>query len=67
MPLVCADFDNKMMINVLDILLTWHFEQAVLCNVRGVGEPVLDPDFPPGTDMMGEIFSGPQAGTEDGV
>ena len=44
-----------------DALLRWHFEQAVLCNVRGAGEPVLEHDFPSGSDMMGEILSGPNA------
>jgi hypothetical protein len=45
---------------VLDTLLRWHYEQAVLCNMRGAGEPMYDFDFPPGTDMMGEIREGPQ-------
>ncbi|KAJ8098943.1 hypothetical protein POJ06DRAFT_296662 [Lipomyces tetrasporus] len=27
----------------------------------GAGEPNFEMDFPPGTDMMGEIFSGPEA------
>ncbi|KAN0071121.1 HNH endonuclease [Elaphomyces granulatus] len=38
---------------VLDPLLRWHFEQAVLPNMRF--------DFPPGTDMMGEIRAAPRA------
>lgn len=42
-------------------LLRWHFRQAVLANVRGAGEPLLEHDFPPGSDMMGEILSGPKA------
>lgn len=46
---------------VLDPLLQWHFEQAVLCNMRGAGEPMFEFDFPPGTDMMGQIREGPQA------
>ncbi|CAK7245432.1 MAG: hypothetical protein STHCBS139747_007013 [Sporothrix thermara] len=46
----------------LDALLRWHFEQAVLCNVRGAGEPSLEHDLPPGSDMMGEILQGPKAG-----
>lgn len=45
----------------LDAFLRWHFEQAVLCNVRGAGEPVFDFDFPPGSDMMGEILKAPKA------
>ncbi|KKA22659.1 hypothetical protein T310_3341 [Rasamsonia emersonii CBS 393.64] len=46
---------------VIDALLRWHFEQAVLCNMRGAGEASFEFDFPPGTDMMGEIRQGPQA------
>ncbi|RPB27383.1 hypothetical protein L211DRAFT_819270 [Terfezia boudieri ATCC MYA-4762] len=42
-------------------LLRWHFRQAVLANMRGAGEPVFECDFPPGSDMMGEIMSGPMA------
>ncbi|KAK9346968.1 hypothetical protein V1522DRAFT_457334 [Lipomyces starkeyi] len=30
--------------------------------VRGAGEPSFEMDFPPGSDMMGEILSGPEAG-----
>jgi len=46
----------------VDQLLRWHFRQAVLANMRGAGEPVFEFDFPPGSDMMGEIMSGPRAG-----
>jgi hypothetical protein len=46
----------------VDQLLRWHFRQAVLTNVKGAGEPCFEHDFPPGTDMMGEIMSGPKAG-----
>jgi hypothetical protein len=46
----------------VDQLLRWHFRQAVLTNMKGVGEPCFENDFPPGTDMMGEIMSGPKAG-----
>ncbi|KAK9311259.1 hypothetical protein V1524DRAFT_371473 [Lipomyces starkeyi] len=45
-----------------DELLRWHFRQAVLANMRGAGEPSFEMDFPPGSDMMGEILSGPAAG-----
>ena len=45
----------------LDAFLRWHFEQGVLCNVRGAGEPVLEFDFPPGSNMMGEILNAPKA------
>ena len=44
-----------------DKLLRWHFRQAVLTNMRGAGEPCFETDFPPGSDMMGEIMSGPKA------
>ena len=46
---------------VSDDLLRWHFRQSVLANVRGVGEPLFEHDFPPGTDMIGEIRAGPYA------
>ncbi|KAK0724110.1 glycoside hydrolase superfamily [Lasiosphaeris hirsuta] len=42
-------------------LLRWRFRQAVLTNMKGAGEPNLEHDFPPGSDMMGEIRSGPKA------
>ncbi|KAK9364517.1 hypothetical protein V1509DRAFT_643596, partial [Lipomyces kononenkoae] len=42
-------------------LLRWHFRQAVLANMRGAGEPIFETDFPPGSDMVGEIISGPEA------
>jgi len=45
-----------------DAIIRWHFRQAVLANVRGAGEPVFEFDFPPGSDIMGEITSGPRAG-----
>ena len=45
----------------IDELLRWHFRQAVLTNMRGAGEPVFEHDFPPGSDMMGYILSGPMA------
>ncbi|KAK9323660.1 hypothetical protein V1517DRAFT_351953 [Lipomyces orientalis] len=44
-----------------DELLRWHFGRAVLANMRGAGEPSFETDFPPATDMMGEILSGPDA------
>ena len=47
-------------------LLRWHFRQAVLVNMKGLGEPCFETDFesesPPGSDIMGEIISGPKAG-----
>lgn len=46
---------------VSDQLLRWHFRQSVLANMRGAGEPILEHDFPPGTDMMKEICQEPYA------
>ncbi|KAG0636524.1 hypothetical protein HOY80DRAFT_352467 [Tuber brumale] len=46
---------------VSDQLLRWHFRQSVLANMRGAGEPIFEHDFPPGTDMVGEILAGPYA------
>ncbi|KAL9116933.1 MAG: hypothetical protein Q9187_006534, partial [Circinaria calcarea] len=43
-----------------DELLRWHFRQAVLANMKGNGEPIFESDFPPGSDMMGEILEGPK-------
>ncbi len=45
-----------------DELFRWHFRQAVLFNMRGEGQPVFEHDFPPGSDIMGEIMSGPMPG-----
>jgi hypothetical protein len=44
-----------------DGLLRWHFKQAVLTNMKGAGEPVVEHDFPPGSDMVGDILRGPRA------
>ncbi|KAK9358818.1 HNH endonuclease-domain-containing protein [Lipomyces starkeyi] len=64
--ITCFDEDNsridgKYLTLVRDELLRWHFRQAVLANMRVAGEPSFETDFPPGTDMMGEILSGPAA------
>ena len=40
----------------LDQLLRWHFRQAVLANMRGAGEPIFEHDFPPGSDVVGDIL-----------
>ena len=45
----------------VDQLLRWHFRQAVFVNMKGAGEPVFEHDFPPGSDMMGQILRGPKA------
>ncbi|KAG0126285.1 hypothetical protein HOY82DRAFT_587332 [Tuber indicum] len=44
-----------------DQLLRWHFHQAVLVNMKGAGEPCFETDFPPGSDMLGQIMTGPKA------
>lgn len=44
-----------------DQLLRWHFRQAVLTNMKGVGEPIFEHDFPPGSDIVGDILKGPKA------
>ena len=45
----------------VDQLLRWHFRQAVLINIRGAGEPIFEHDFPPGSDIVGDILKGPRA------
>ena len=44
---------------VSDDLLRWHFRQCVLANMRGVGEPIFEADFPDGTDMMATLRTEP--------
>jgi hypothetical protein len=44
-----------------DQLLRWHFRQAVLTNMKGVGEPRFEHDFPPGSDIVGDILRGPRS------
>ncbi|KAK9358009.1 HNH endonuclease-domain-containing protein [Lipomyces starkeyi] len=57
---VCRDpMDER---RVVDEFLRWHFRQAVLANMKGEGEPVFEFDFPDGSDMVGEILSGPRPG-----
>ncbi|KAJ8097289.1 hypothetical protein POJ06DRAFT_285973 [Lipomyces tetrasporus] len=56
---VCRDPDSER--SATAELLRWHFRQAVLANMRGAGEPIFEADFPAGTDIVGEILSGPQA------
>ncbi|KAK9482525.1 hypothetical protein V1527DRAFT_522000 [Lipomyces starkeyi] len=55
---VCRDPNSEQ--SARDELLRWHFRQAVLANMRGDGEPIFEFDFPPGSDMVGEIMSGPE-------
>jgi len=45
----------------VDQLFRWHFRQAVLVNMKGAGECFFVTDFPPGSDIMGQIMSGPRA------
>jgi len=45
----------------VDQLLRWHFRQAVIANMRGAGEAWFECDFPPGSDIMGDILNGPMA------
>ena len=33
----------------------------MLANLRDAGEPALEHDFPPGSDIMSEITNGPKA------
>lgn len=50
---------------VSDRALRWHFEQAVLKNMRGAaGEqwPDWEHDFGEGEDVIGAIMEGPDAG-----
>ena len=44
----------------VDQLLRWHFRQAVLINMKGAGEPRFEHDFPPGSDIVGDILNGPK-------
>ena len=46
----------------VDEVLRWHFRQAVIANMKGAGEPIFEHDFPPGSDMVGDILRGPKAG-----
>ncbi|KAI5304842.1 hypothetical protein KEM56_005841 [Ascosphaera pollenicola] len=40
-------------------ILRWHFRQAVLANMRSVGEPTFETDFPPGSDRLGAMRNEP--------
>ncbi|KAK9334297.1 hypothetical protein LIPSTDRAFT_145484 [Lipomyces starkeyi NRRL Y-11557] len=53
---VCRDPGHPNHVN--DKILFWHFQQAVLANMRAAGEPIFDEDIPPGSDMDA-ILSGP--------
>ena len=43
-----------------DELLRWHFQQAVLMNMKAAGEPSFEFDFPPGSDILAGIREGPK-------
>jgi len=60
-PLDQTFLDNPL--RPVDELLRWHFRQAVLANMKGQGEAYFETDFPPGSDVMGEIMSGPKTAT----
>jgi hypothetical protein len=45
----------------VDQVLRWHFRQAVLANMRGAGEPIFEHDYPPGSDIVGDILQGPKS------
>ena len=44
-----------------DDLLRWHFRQAVLVNMKGVGQPTFEDDFRAGSDVMSSIMRGSKA------
>ncbi|KAK2787941.1 hypothetical protein FQN53_004382 [Emmonsiellopsis sp. PD_33] len=54
----CRDLDDPNRIS--DDALRWHFQQAILAHVRGMGQRYWETDFPDG-DMIGEIMGGPDA------
>ncbi|KAK9327185.1 HNH endonuclease-domain-containing protein [Lipomyces starkeyi] len=56
---VCRDPADER--RVIDEYLSWHFCQTILANMKGNGEPIFESDFPDGSDMVGEILSGPRA------
>ncbi|KAK9321852.1 HNH endonuclease-domain-containing protein [Lipomyces orientalis] len=56
---VCRDPNDEK--RVVDEFLRWHFRQTVLANMKANGEPIFEFDFPDGSDMVGEILSGPRA------
>ncbi|KAG9233330.1 hypothetical protein BJ875DRAFT_505463 [Amylocarpus encephaloides] len=45
----------------VDQLLRWHHRQAVLANMRAAGEPRFEHNFPPGSDIVGDIVHGPES------
>ncbi|KAJ5908341.1 hypothetical protein N7495_001023 [Penicillium taxi] len=45
---------------VSDDFLRWHWQQTLLFHMKGVAESGWESDFPPGSDMVGEILAGPQ-------
>ncbi|KAJ8100051.1 HNH endonuclease-domain-containing protein [Lipomyces tetrasporus] len=60
--IICFDRDPfKIDGKILDPICRESNGEGVLANMRGAGELSFEMDFPPGSDMMGEILSGPQA------
>jgi len=56
---VCRNLDDPHCVS--KEILTWHFRQSVLANIRGAGEPIFEYDSPSGTDIEGEVLAGPYA------
>lgn len=54
--------DPQIQSSVRDDLLRWHFKQAILTNMGGQGEPLLELDFPLGSDMRPDLRSDPDGG-----
>lgn len=45
--------------HVFDELLRWHYRRCVFANMGGAGEPIFEHDYPPGSDIMGELREAP--------
>ncbi|EPE09396.1 hypothetical protein F503_07172 [Ophiostoma piceae UAMH 11346] len=43
-----------------DELFRWHFCQAVLFDMKAAAEPIVEHDFPPGSDMLEDIRTAPK-------
>ncbi|KOS41027.1 hypothetical protein ACN38_g8105 [Penicillium nordicum] len=65
LDIVCRDPNNPD--HVADEFLRWNFQQCVLANMKGAGEPIFEHNFPSGTDMMNEIICGPTPGSAHGA
>ncbi|KAG0643110.1 hypothetical protein HOY80DRAFT_1014199 [Tuber brumale] len=58
-PLDQTFLDNP--VRPVDDVLRWHYCQAVLVNMKWARELCFEVDVPPGSKIMGEIMSGPNA------